>query len=84
MENNGVVKPKCQQYTSLYKMLSSFSKALIAHISFTAVINNGGIGKGIGGIRKVPRRIIFTLCDLLRDVRDVRDEKKKTKAIVPK
>ena len=57
VENNGVVKPKCQQYTSLYKMLSSFSKALIAHISFTAVINNGGIGKGIGGIRKVPRRI---------------------------
>ena len=84
MENNGVVKPKCQQYTSLYKMLSSFSKALIAHISFTAVINNGSIGKGIGGIRKVPRRIIFTLCDLLRDVRDVRDEKKKTKAMVPK
>ena len=84
MENNGVVKPKCQQYNSLYKMLSSFSKALIAHISFTAVINNGGIGKGIGGIRKVPRRIIFTLCDLLREVRDVRDEKKKTKAMVPK
>ena len=65
-------------------MLSSFSKALIAHISFTAVINNGGIGKGNGGIRKVPRRIIFTLCDLLREVRDVRDEKKKTKAMVPK
>ena len=49
---NGVVKPKCQQETSLNKMLSNFSKVLIAQISFTAVINNGGIGKGIGGIRK--------------------------------
>ena len=48
----GVVKPKCQQETSLNKMLSNFSKVLIAQISFTAVINNGGIGKGIGGIRK--------------------------------
>ena len=28
-------------------MLSNFSKVLIAQISFTAVINNGGIGKGI-------------------------------------
>ena len=62
--------PKCQQCTSLYKILSNFSKVLIAHISFTAVINNGGIGKGIGGIRKAPRRIIFTFCDLLCDVRD--------------
>ena len=43
VENNDVVKPKCQQYTSLHKMLSNFSKVLIAHISFTAVINNGGI-----------------------------------------
>ena len=51
-ENNSVVKPKYQQYTSLNKMLSNFSKVLMAHISFTAVINNGGIGKGIGGIRK--------------------------------
>ena len=33
-------------------MLSNFSKVLMAHISFTAVINNRGIGKGIGGIRK--------------------------------
>ena len=49
---NGVVKPKCQQETSLNKMLSNFSKVLIAQISFTAVINNGGIGKGIGGIKK--------------------------------
>ena len=49
---NGVVKPKCQQETSLNKMLSNFSKVLIAQISFTAVINNGGIGNGIGGIRK--------------------------------
>ena len=52
VENNSVVKPKYQQYTSLNKMLSNFSKVLMAHISFTAVLNNGGIGKGIGGIRK--------------------------------
>ena len=51
-ENNSVVKPKYQQYTSLNKMLSNFSKVLMAHISFTAVINNRGIGKGIGGILK--------------------------------
>ena len=51
-ENNSVVKPKYQQYTSLNKMVSNFSKVFMAHISFTAVINNGGIGKGIGGIRK--------------------------------
>ena len=53
-ENNSVVKPKYQQYTSLNKMLSNFSKVLMAHISFTAVLNNRGIGKGIGGIRKAP------------------------------
>ena len=47
-ENNSVVKLKYQQYTSLNKMLSNFSKVLMAHISFTAVINN----RGIGGIRK--------------------------------
>ena len=29
------------QYTSLNKMLSNFSKVLILHVSFTAVINNG-------------------------------------------
>ena len=46
-ENNSVVKPKYQRYTSLNKML-----VLMAHISFTAVINNEGIGKGIDGIRK--------------------------------
>ena len=51
-ENKSLLKPKCQQYTSLNKMLSNFSKVLMAHISFTAVINNRGIGKGIGGIRK--------------------------------
>ena len=50
--NNSVLEPKYQQYSSLNKMLSNFSKVLMAHISFTAVINNGGIGKGIGGIRK--------------------------------
>ena len=58
-------------------MLSNFSKVLMAHISFTAVINNGGIGKGIGGIRKAPRRIIFTFCNLLRD------EKRKPKLWSP-
>ena len=34
-------------------MLSNFSKVLMAHISFNAVINNEGIGKGIGGIKTV-------------------------------
>ena len=47
-------------------MLNNFSKVLIVQISFTAVINNGGIG----GIWKAPRRIIFTFFDLLCDVRD--------------
>ena len=51
-ENNSVVKPKYQQYTSLNKMLRNFSKVLMAHKSFTAVINNRGIREGIGGIRK--------------------------------
>ena len=51
-ENNSVIKPKYQQYTSLNKMLRNFSKVLMAHKSFTAVINNRGIRKGIGGIRK--------------------------------
>ena len=51
-ENNSVVKPKYQQYTSLNKMLRNFSKVLMVHKSFTAVINNRGIRKGIGGIRK--------------------------------
>ena len=51
-ENNSIVKPKCLQYTSLNNMLSNFSKVLMARISFNAVINNGGTGKGIGGIRK--------------------------------
>ena len=32
--------------------LSNFSKVLIVHIPFTALVNNGGIGKSIGGIRK--------------------------------
>ena len=50
-ENNSVVMPKYQQYTSLNEMLSNFSKVFMAHISFTAVINIGGIGKGIVGIR---------------------------------
>ena len=51
-ENNSLLKPKCQQDTSLNKMLSNFSKVLMADISFTAVINSIGIGKGIGGIWK--------------------------------
>ena len=58
-ENNRVVKPKYQQYTSLNNMLSNFSKVLMAHISFTAVINNGGIGKGIGGIRKGTEKELY-------------------------
>ena len=59
---NGVVKPKFRQETSLNKMLSNFSKVLIAQISFTAVINNGGIGKGIGGIRKgIKKNHIYVL-----------------------
>ena len=33
-------------------MLINVSKVLILHTSFTAVINNGRIVKGIGGIRK--------------------------------
>ena len=37
-------------------MLSNSSKVLIVQISFTAVINNGGIGKGIGGIRKSTKK----------------------------
>ena len=51
-ENNSVVMPKYQQNTSLNEILSNFSKVFMAHISFTAVINNGGIRKGIGGIQK--------------------------------
>ena len=47
-------------------MLSNFSKVLIVHISFTALINN----EGISGIREAPRRIKFTFCNVLRDVRD--------------
>ena len=55
-DNNHVVKPKCQQYPSLNEMLRNFSKVLIVHISFTAVINNGDIGKGIGGIRNSTKK----------------------------
>ena len=65
-ENNSLLKPKCQQYTSLNKMLSNFSKVLMAHISFTAVINNGGIGKGISGIWKDTKKnyiyVLYTCC----------------------
>ena len=49
------------QYTSLNKMLSNFSKVLILHVYFTAVINNGGIGKGIGGIQKAQVKRIKVL-----------------------
>ena len=55
-DNSCVVKPKCQQYPSLNEMLSNFSKVLIVHISFTAVISNGDIGKGIGGIRNSAKK----------------------------
>ena len=55
-ENNSVIKPKYQQYTSLNKMLNNFSKVLMAHTSFTAVLNNRGIGKGIGGVRKETKK----------------------------
>ena len=51
-ESNSVVRPKCEQYTSLNYMWNNFSKVLMAHLSFTAILNNAGIGKGIGCIRK--------------------------------
>ena len=61
-EKNGVVKPKCHQETPLNKTLSNFSKVLIIQIFFTAIINNGGIGKGIGGIRKgIKKNHIYVL-----------------------
>ena len=47
-------------------MLSNFSKVLIVHMSYTALIHN----EGISGIREVPRRIKFTFHNLLRDVHD--------------
>ena len=46
-------------------MLSNFSKVLMAHISFTAVLNNGNIGQGIGGIRKSTKKnyiYLFLTC----------------------
>ena len=46
-------------------MLSNISKVLIAHISFTTVINNGGIGKGIGGTQKGTKKNYITFCNLL-------------------
>ena len=42
----------------------------MAHVSFTAVMNNGGIRKGTVASGKAPRRIIFMFCNLLRDVHD--------------
>ena len=43
-------------------MLSNFSKVLIAQISVTAAINNGGIGKGTGGIGKgIKKNYIYVL-----------------------
>ena len=43
-------------------MLSNFLKVLVAHTSFTAVVNNRGIGKGIGGIRKgIKKNYIYVL-----------------------
>ena len=61
-------------------MLSNISKVLIAHISFTTVINNGGIGKGIGGTQKGTKKNYITFCNLLCGVGD---EKKKTKTVAP-
>ena len=66
-DNSCVVKPKCQQYPSLNEMLSNFSKVLIVHISFTAVINNGDIGKGIGGIWNSAKKNHIYICNLLCD-----------------
>ena len=51
-------------------MLSNISKVLIAHISFTTVINNGGIGKGIGGTQKGTKKNYITFCNLLCGVGD--------------
>ena len=78
-ENNSVVKPKCQQYTSLKKMLSNFSKVLMAHIPFTAGNKQWRHRKTEASVAsgKAPRRIIFTFCNLLCD------EKRKPKPWSP-
>ena len=77
-ENNGVIKPKCQQYTLLNKMLSNFSKVLIAHVSFTTVIKNGDIRKGISCIQKSTKKNYINILWLAAW------QKKKTKTVVPK
>ena len=59
-------------------MLSNFSKVLMAHLSVTAVINKAS-KKASVAFGKAPR-IIFTFCNLLRDVRD---EKRKPKPWSP-
>ena len=58
-------------------MLHSFSKVSMAHIPFTAVINKGGIGKGISGIRKGTKKNYIYFCNLLRE------EKRKPKPWSP-
>ena len=40
----------------------------MAHISFTAVLNNGGIGKASVAFGKAPRRIIFTFYNLQKTI----------------
>ena len=68
-ENNSVIKPKYQQYTSLNKMLSNFSKVLMAHISFTAVFYTMEASeKASVAFGKAPRRIIFTFCNLQKTI----------------
>ena len=53
-------------------MLSNFSKVLIAYIYFTAVLNNGGIGKGIGGIRKGTKKNYIYVLYLAKNNRAVK------------
>ena len=59
-------------YTSLIKKLSNFPKALTGTIFFTAILTNGGIGKGIGDTGKgIKKNDIYTLCHWLCDEKKV-------------
>ena len=40
----------------------------MAHISFIAVLNNGGIGKALEAFGKALRKIIFTFCNLPKTI----------------
>ena len=53
-------------------MLSNFSRVLMAHISFAAVLKNGGIGKGIGGIRKGTKKNYIYVLYLAKNNRAVK------------